>query len=208
MRWRAAWLLLAACGRLQFDPLGDGAIGGSIDDSTDGAAAAPCASGEVVRPIAATNASPIDSVNACNVANALAADGAVAGLDLIGMTENNCVAWGHPSRHACGCLAADLGMVYELESVRVRATYSDDACGIAPCAGAGFCNTAQQLGVWTGISLGAYEPLDLMVDLTSPALADYSLTAARKARYIVVCRISWSYERDDVVVDEVAATCM
>jgi hypothetical protein len=42
----------------------------------------------------------------------------------------------------------------------------------------------------------------------SPALADDAVPANRAARYVAVCRISWSYERDDVVVDEVAATCM
>lgn len=181
---RLAWLAIAACGRVGFD--------------------APCPSGATIPVVRVVPDSQTGHPeDACNVDNALALDGVVAGLDRSGSSTCNDV-W-DPVQGSCGCLAVDLGAVYPIGSASVWAAPTGDACGTHPCLDTS-CGTGHSFGILVGTELDQYIAV-ANVGLTAGAITEYPVTIGTRARYLVVCREAWGQERDDVVVDAIVASC-
>lgn len=158
-------------------------------------------SGATLVPVAAANASPVDPTDACNPGNVLALDGMVGGLD---RSEPSCSGAWDPNG-SCGCIAADLGATYNLASITVYAAPAAVACA-TPCSGSN-CNTGDRFSVLVGTEPDQYAVASDVSTAPAAALAPYTIAKPLAARFIVVCRQSWSSLRDDFVVDAVQATC-
>lgn len=175
-----------------------------IDSGGGGGDAAVDASGGTTLPCAAgtTAVAPVLVVEhaagsgfACDVGNALAVDGLVAGLDrpddpdafLAGVQVS-------------GCLRYDFGAPVQLDRIVVRARASANACGRA-CRVDDGCGTNQYYELFTsddGLSVEHVTTVSI-----TRTLADYSRRAPASLRYVYVCRGSGGEHRDDVQVDGV-----
>lgn len=192
-------LFATACGRIGFDAQSregadDAVVAGDVPLAT-------CTPGMRATGTRVLNASLSPLGDACNLDNALAADGAGAGLDRT--VGSQCSSqWDNSG--SCGCLAVDLGTVRPLASIEIVARPVSLAC-TAACQTA-TCGTGRTLAVLTGLDEGQYSlPIDIM--LTSAAFTTYTRPAMRDARYIVVCRQAYGEERDDFEIDFVSAIC-
>lgn len=195
--WCGAALVLASC----LDAPPPASTGGI---TADAAVLADCEPGAELAPVAAVNASA-NTANACQVDNVLAADGEEAGLDLFGLTQDDCASLSDDTTTfgGCGCVRVDFGAVLPLETVTVRARWSSNGCGY-PCAA---CDDGRVMDVWAGDEVGAYQFLG-NVALQGDLLDDYLFAVtADRARYVVVCRDWWGSDRPDVAVDSIRATC-
>lgn len=191
----AVALALAACGRVGFEAASDGSAPDAVPACVSGTAIAP------VRVLDVSIAAPGDS---CNVDNVRALDGAVAGLDrsVVLMCDSS---W-DPVEASCGCLAIDFGRVHPIDTLSIWAAPAPAACDGAPCQ-ADLCGTGHRFGVLLGTVAGTYAPL-ASIDLIDTAITQYTQPVGQDARFLVLCRQSFSSARDDIVVDYVEATCM
>lgn len=186
-------LVLAACGRIGFDDLST-----SRDSSSS---SLPCVSGAPITPVAVLNASLSGASDACSIDSVLVEDGNVAGLDR-GAPLACGVLW-DSAEGSCGCIAIDLGAVQPVGQVNVVAVGTADACG-TPCTTA--CNSGDEFALLSGTTEGTYTPF-AHTNIDTAGLALYSTSLGLPARYIVVCRVSWGAERDDVAIDLLQAIC-
>jgi hypothetical protein len=175
------------------------------DAQADGeadAAGESCTSGALV-PGTAFNASPVDSLSACNVENAELRDDVAAGLDRrLSDLESSCSKWDEVFG-ACGCVGLDLGGVYPVSEFLVRAQPVAMAC-TQPCTSG--CGMGRFFTTWTGSEPGTYIVAENVMML-SDALTDYTIRVDRPLRYVVVCRDIWGEEKDDVAVDAIEVSC-
>lgn len=161
------------------------------------------APGAILRPAVAYEATPNDgNGTACNVENALAEDGAVAGVDrtytgrvpeIDGEAVN-------------GCLGVELAEETRLAKVVVRMAAANDACGVSPCEpNPEGCGTGRDTSIFVGTSRESLEVL-AAVPITSE-LQTYTLDVNQSVKVVVVCRNAWGDKRDDVVVDAIYGIC-
>lgn len=147
-----------------------------------------------ILPANVFDASPTTG-NTCNIGNAAAPDGKVAGLDY--QTTQGVI----DGQYVEGCVGADFGSTMSLDPVDIRAESVSNACGGACCCG--YCGTGDSMYVFSGTSIGSYTYL-ATVNITS-SLADYTVNLGHAARYVVVCRTGNGQARDDVAVDSITA---
>jgi hypothetical protein len=178
----------------QADGDGDG-----VGDACAGAdAGAACTHGQPVVAPRALVATPTGSLaQTCAIDNARVTDGLVAGLDSggEGMLDG---------RGVDGCVAVDFGQVQMLDPLTIRVGTAAQACGVA-CVTTG-CGTGHTFSVFAGTEEGVYSYVGAD-SIASAALEDHTFIAGRPVRFVVVCRVTWGYDRDDVVVDSILGTC-
>ncbi len=183
---------------------GDGAPGdgSSTADGADGADGAACASGQKTFPMLAFDATPSGTTgSACGVANLLADDGLVAGLDRPSSGSGSVA-----GKEVTQCVGADFGEGASLSTIVLRMGPGGNACNGFPCQmGPAGCGTGNVVSVFAGPTMSSLRSVP-DVELTSAALADYD-APVKQARFVVVCRQSWGQARDDVLVDSIATRC-
>lgn len=221
--------VLGACGRVGYDPdlVEDSSPSDPIDARAPDAAipidaapildAAPvpdaavpidapaCSPGEFITPVSTFNASPVRPESACNLDNGLEADGVVAGLDLHGLTQDDCLKIDPRVGHVCGCVGFDLGAELPASEVYVRAGAVAKGCERECSSG---CDTGHTMAVFAGPAVDNFV-LAREVELAGRPLQDYVLTvdANDNVRYVIACRMAWSAGRDDVAIDSVSVKC-
>lgn len=198
-------MALVGCGRIGFDlprindmPLDVGS--GAADVAAD-VTIASCTPGAALPPTRVINASLSDPSDACQLNNALVADGLGAGLDRLATAQ--CPGtW--DSSGSCGCLALDLGAAYVLSKIDVVARPVSVGCSYSCVSGS--CGSGDTFSVLTGVYEGSYAWLS-NVPMTGTQYAQYSVTKPVVARFVTVCRQAYDAIRDDVAVDAVTAYC-
>ena len=83
-----------------------------------------------------------------------------------------------------------------------------NACGRG-CSGSQ-CDSGDT--AWVSWGLDETDCIDLerwseVRDLGASAIQPYSVVINDELRWVVVCRVAWSSDRDDVAVDAVTVTC-
>jgi hypothetical protein len=148
----------------------------------------------VSTPVTVFDATPAGTCGSvCTASNALASDGAWAGLD--------CTGGGFATIDGVdvtACIAADFGTVVNLDPVIVRARSIDNACGTACSTG---CNTGDAMLVFYGSTLGVYQYATAVTLVAT--FNDYPVTLGIAARYVLICRNGSGQFRDDVAVDSI-----
>lgn len=157
-----------------------------------------CEPGRTVRPATAFDAFP-GLGQVCGTANAIVADGLVAGIDRPRSGANILL----DGENVTGCLGVDFGAVLTLESFTVRADAVADGCGTAcesPCS-------SDYMRLFVGQRLDEYTVLSGYISLADRPLTDYLVPFGGSARYLVICRGGAGWASADVAVDAVTATC-
>ena len=178
-------------------------LDGGLANDGDAGSAGSCTAGEILRPVRVVNATPWRPDNACNIDDALAEDGVVAGLDALEAGTCSSMSWG--ANEPCACLAVDLGAVYDIERWVVRAGRIENACGRACLPEV--CDSADTMGIGWGTDEASYWDNPTTVRLESGPLRDYEVSVNGPARWLVACRVEWGFNRNDVGVDAVSAVC-
>lgn len=187
---------LAGCGRLGFEALSSG------DAAIADVAVASCTPGATLPVAQVLNASLSSPDDACNLTSALVADGVGAGLDRSFMAL--CPGTWDPNDGSCGCLAIDLGAAYPVGTVEMIARPVAQACTY-PCQSSS-CGTGDSYAILTGTREGDYARTS-DVQMTGTAFAPYSVSLTVDARFVVLCRVSYGEQRDDIEVDAVTVHC-
>ncbi len=168
--------------------------------SCDCLAPTSCVAGKCCPPEFAVNAFDAAPAGGCGVvctpANALAQDGAFAGLDCAGSGAVTL-----DGQSVTACVGADFGNAFSLGSAVIRAKSTHSACGTA-CKTT-YCDTGHSMDVFAGTTKGSYSFVK-QIDINS-TLVDYSVDLTAPVRYVVVCRGGSGNARDDVVVDSIHA---
>jgi hypothetical protein len=139
---------------------------------------------------------------ACNIHNALAEDGVVAGLDRRKVGSKPAI----DGDAVSGCIGVELAEVTALAKIVIRLAASPDACGASACLkSADGCGTGRTVDVFGGPSRESLKHLDEIE--TDATLKDYAVYVDTPIKVIVVCRNAWGYERDDAVVDAIYGVC-
>lgn len=190
----------AGCGRLAYDPTDadSGVVAGA-----DAVPIPACASGGERGPIAAFDATEDPSSEACDAGNALALDGLVAGLDRSD-DGRPCSQW--DGNGACGCVGVDLGEVTSISEIAVWSGAAGQACGVS--CNSGSCGTGHTFNLFVAKDAGGYAFAGL-VRMSEPSapVEERRVAYSGDVRFLLACRDEWGAERDDVVVDYLAATC-
>jgi len=148
----------------------------------------------VSTPVTVFDATPAGTCGSvCTASNALASDGAWAGLD--------CTGGGFSvidGVDVTACIAADFGAVVKLDPVIVRARSIDNACGTACSTG---CNTGDTMLVFYGSARGLYQYATAVTLVAT--FNDYPIMLGIAARYVLICRDGSGPFRDDIAVDSI-----
>jgi hypothetical protein len=170
------------------------ATGGPRDAALESAAVDAAREACVPTPVTVFDATPAGTCGtACTASNALASDGAWAGLDCAG-TGFSVI----DGVNVTACIAADFGAVVNLDPVIVRARSIDNACGTACSTG---CNTGDTMLVFYGSARGMYQYATAVTLVGT--FNDYPVMLGVAARYVVICRDGSGAARDDIAVDSI-----
>ena len=164
-----------------------------------------CTSGMVLTPVDVVNPLP-ELGPVCNLEGALEPGGAVAGIDRgLGVTPVDMV----DGYQGSGCIAIDFGAVRTIGSFTVSMQSLDDACGQAcdPNDATYGCGHGEEFNSFAAEQLGTYTLVAGYVDVTA-TLTEYVLTFGEPARYLVLCRASYTATGSDLGVDSATATCL
>lgn len=156
---------------------------------------------QTVIPIALFDATPAADGETCNLANALVADGQVAGLDRANDGANLGKIAGYDVN---GCIGAEFDPSVALGNITLRLQTMPKGCS----SSCGPCARASDVWVYGGPSrsLGAMKVIG-EPNVTS-TLVDYTLAIPTQGLHvIIVCRQAYGQNSDDVGLDAISAAC-
>src|SRR5262249_30395810 len=100
------------------------------------------------------------------------------------------------------CVAAQFDVALASATVRMRAV--GNACG-TPCTDTD-CRTGDSAYVFVGPDMNRLHQVGGTVDITGD-FADYPVAIQSSDRFVVVCRTTNGFSRDDVEVDAILGKC-
>lgn len=151
-----------------------------------------------VRALQIVNATPGGTGTVCAPAQALAAEGGVAGLDLERPDPEKPIEQ-IDGRFVSSCIAAEFSN--DIIAIEVRIASTAKACG-QECTTQ--CGTSRSAYLYAGHAFGQYKYVGVLN--VTPTLKSYAVKipdAIGPSRYAVVCRTGAGYHRDDLIVDAI-----